>query len=102
MINHIYGRANVMPFENRPNLFVKEIELYFDYLKQDIENQTAITNAVLKKWISFKANLLVGIDYYENLLSQKNSFDKSESTRETLNLWKKKTTEIEIPAVNIV
>lgn len=102
MINHIYGRANVMPFENRPNLFVKEIELYFDYLKQDIENQTAITNAVLKKWISFKANLLVGIDYYENLLSQKNSFDKSESTRETLNLWKKKTTDIEIPAVNIV
>jgi hypothetical protein len=25
IVNHIYGRTNVMHFENRPNLFVKEI-----------------------------------------------------------------------------
>ena len=101
MVNHIYGRVNVMPFENRPNLFIKEIELYFDYLKKEIENHTDITNAVLKKWNNFKANLVNGIEYYENLLSQKNFFDKSQTTREKLDLWKKKINLIEVPVLEI-
>ena len=101
MINHIYGRANVMPFENRPNLFVKEIELYFDYLTKEIEDHTEITNAVLKKWNNFKANLILGIEYYENLLSQKNSFDKSETTREKLSFWKKNIAKIEVPVLEM-
>jgi len=101
MVNHIYGRANVMHFENRPNLFVKEIELYYDYLKKEIENHIDITNAVLKKWNSFKGNLLLGIDYYKQLFSQQNSFDKTESTREKLDYWKNKIIEIEIPVLEI-
>lgn len=101
MVNHIYGRVNVMPFENRPNLFVKEIELYFDYLKKEIEDHTDVTNAVLKKWNNFKANLILGIEYYENLLSQKNSFDKSENTREKLRFWKKNIAEIEVPVLEM-
>ena len=102
MVNHIYGRVNVMPFENRPNLFIKEIELYFDYLKKEIEDHTDITNAVLKKWNNFKANLILGIDYYENLLSQKNSFDKSETTREKLSFWKKNIGKIEVPVLEMI
>ena len=102
MVNHIYGRVNVMPFENRPNLFIKEIELYFDYLKKEIEDHTDITNPVLKKWNNFKTNLILGIDYYENLLSQKNSFDKSETTREKLSFWKKNITEIEVPVLEMI
>lgn len=101
MVHHIYGRVNVMPFENRPNLFVKEIELYFDYLKKEIENHIEITTAVLKKWNSFKANLLSGIDYYENLLVQENSFDKSETTRKKLIFWKTNIAEIEVPILEI-
>lgn len=101
MVNHIYGRVNVMPFENRPNLFVKEIELYFDYLKKEIEDHTDITNAVLKKWNSFKANLILGIDYYENLFSQKNSFDKSEMTREKLRFWKNNIAAIQVPVLEM-
>ena len=102
MVNHIYGRVNVMPFEKRPNLFIKEIELYFDYLKKEFEDHTDITNAVLKKWNNFKANLILGIEYYENLLSQKNSFDKSETTREKLSFWKKNITEIEVPVLEMI
>lgn len=101
MVNHIYGRVNVMPFENRPNLFVKEIELYFDYLKKEIENHTEITTAILKKWNSFKANLLSGIDYYQNLLVQENSFDNSETTLEKLNFWKTNIAEFEVPILEI-
>jgi hypothetical protein len=102
IVNHIYGRTNVMHFINRPNLFVKEIELYVDYLKKEIENHTNSTQAVLKKWNSFKANLLSGIDYYDQLLSQKNSFDKSKTTRDQLNFWRKNTAGIEIPILKIV
>ena len=101
MVNHIYGRVNVMPFENRPNLFVKEIELYVDYLKKEIEDHTNITNAVLKKWNSFKANLISGIEYYEGLLSQQNSFDKSETTRDKLQFWKKSISLIEVPVLEM-
>ena len=101
MVNHIYGRVNVMPFENRPNLFVKEIELYFDYLKKEMEDHTDITNAILKKWNNFKTNLILGIEYYENLLAQKNSFDKSETTREKLSFWKKNIAEIEVPVLEM-
>ena len=101
MVNHIYGRRNVMPFENRPNLFVKEIELYVDYLKKEIEDHTNITNAVLKKWNSFKANLISGIEYYEDLFSQQNSFDKSETTREKLQFWKKSISLIEVPVLEM-
>jgi hypothetical protein len=101
MVHHIYGRANVMPFENRPNLFVKEIELYVDYLKKEIENHTTITNVILKKWNSFKTNLISGIDYYQHLFRQENSFDKSESTQEKLMYWKEKIQNIEIPVLEM-
>ena len=101
MVNHIYGRANVMPFENRPNLFVKEIELYYDYLKNEIENHSEITNAVLKKWNSFKCNLSSGIEYYQSLFRQENSFDKSELNQEKLLYWKEKIENIAIPVLEI-
>lgn len=101
MVNHIYGRTNVMHFENRPNLFVKEIELYVAYLKNEIENCTSVTPAILKKWNSFKANLLSGINYYEHLFLQKNSFDTTKTTREKLHFWKYTIPLIEIPTLEM-
>jgi hypothetical protein len=82
MVNDIYRRTNVMHFEDHLNLFVKEIELCVDYLKNEIDNHTAVTPAILKQWNSYKANLLSGINYYEHLFSQKDSFDTTETTRE--------------------
>ncbi len=102
MVNHIYGRVNVMPFENRPNLFEKEIELYVDYLKKEIENLTEINNAVLKKWNAFKTNLILGIDYYENLSNLNNWFDKRENYLGKLKFWKKTISEIKIPELETV
>ena len=102
MVNHIYGRVNVIPFTNRPNLFVKEIELYIDYLKKEIENHTEITPAVLKKWIKFKTNLIAGIAYYENLFFHKNSFDTTQSTSDKLDFWKKEIELIKLPVLELV
>ena len=41
MMQHIYGNANVMTDTNRPNLFVKELKMYIDYLKNEISETTA-------------------------------------------------------------
>jgi len=36
MVDHIYGRTNVMERTDRPNLFVKELKMYIEYLSTKI------------------------------------------------------------------
>ena len=70
MVQHIYGNTSVLTVANRPNLFVKELKMYLDYLKNEIESAAdEITAGQIKKWNSFKNNLLLGIGYYEDLFS---------------------------------
>ncbi|MBZ0198506.1 MAG: hypothetical protein K8H86_01470, partial [Ignavibacteriaceae bacterium] len=37
MVDHIYGRINLITSENRPNVFIKEISLYINYLANKID-----------------------------------------------------------------
>jgi hypothetical protein len=68
MVQHIYGNTNVLRNTNRPHFFVKELKMYIDYLKNDIQAiGNEINNAKAKKLESFKNNLLEGIAYYQNL-----------------------------------
>lgn len=76
MSQHIYGNANVMYNENRPNMFVKELQLYVDYLQKELQNTVEATTAQLKKWNSFRTNLLNGIAYYEELFLNSLHFKK--------------------------
>ena len=70
MVRHIYGNDNVMSDTNRPNMFIKELKMYIDYLKNEIDSlSTVITAGQIKKWNLFKTNLLDGIGYYENLFA---------------------------------
>lgn len=102
MINHIYGRTNVMPFADRPNVFVKEIQLYIDYLTKEIANQDTLTNAVLKKWHNFKTNLISGVNYYEQLFAHKSFLDTKEDASSVLKVWKSKIESIAIPVPEMV
>lgn len=71
MINHIYGRENLLSEVLRPNLFINELNLYVDYLKKDIAAQLEEFNAKKDKYFSkFKAQLLNGIDYYRALIPE--------------------------------
>jgi len=70
MVRHIYGNDNVMSDTSRPNMFIKELKMYIDYLKNEIDSlSTVITAGQIKKWNLFKTNLLDGIGYYENLFA---------------------------------
>lgn len=70
MVDHIYGRTNVISRTDRPNMFVKEIQLYINNLKERIE-ETKHTHAKgqEKKLLSFAGNLKEGIAYYQTMFS---------------------------------
>ena len=80
MVQHIYGNASVLTVTDRPNLFVKELKMYLDYLKNEISAVTEeITLGQIKKWNSFKNNLLSGIGYYEDLFSTTPFFENTKN-----------------------
>jgi len=103
MVQHIYGNTNVLRNTNRPLFFVKELKMYIDYLKNDIQNiDNEINNAKTKKLESFKNNLLEGIAYYQNLFS--NIPDFKTTKKEMMSQfehYKNELQTIEIPKLEI-
>ena len=70
MLKHIYGKISIMKDENRPNMFVKELNMYVDYLQKEIESYAEeVSSKQVKKWDAFKANIADGIAYYQELFS---------------------------------
>ena len=73
MIDHIYGRANILNTTPRPYMFIKELRMYIDYLKNDIDKTAVeITTQKIKYFTEFKNNLLDGIAYYRELFPKMN------------------------------
>ncbi|APS40523.1 MULTISPECIES: hypothetical protein [Salegentibacter] len=81
MIQHIYGKISVMEMPNRPNMFVKELKIYLDYFKNEIEEFMDEPSTKQKKKLEkFKLNLLDGISYYQELFTNKtNLFQQSKN-----------------------
>lgn len=80
MMQHIYGNGDVLADNNRPNMFIKELKMYVDYLKKEITNFSGkISTGQIKKWNTFRDNILNGINYYENLFLSSNRFAKIKS-----------------------
>ncbi|MFC6875825.1 hypothetical protein ACFQZF_06455 [Flavobacterium myungsuense] len=101
MVRHIYGNTNVMTDTNRPNLFIKELKMYINYLKNEIaETTTDLTTGHVKKWNAFKNNLVDGIVYYENLFATISYFeDLKKEIYNQLKFYKNAINEIEIPTL---
>jgi len=71
MVDHIYGRTNLLNSTPRPNMFIKELGMYLDYLKKDISKSLECMNEQkIKYFTEFKNNLLDGIEYYRKLFPQ--------------------------------
>ncbi len=70
MTDHIYGRANVISRTDRPNMFIKELTIYLDYLQDQIDGADApIPEKQKKYFMGFIANLEDGIAYYQKLFA---------------------------------
>jgi hypothetical protein len=104
MAQHIYQGKTVLRTNERPNLFVKELKMYVDYFRNEIESISGeITANQLKKWNSFKANILDGIDYYQNLLSSSFYFKtEEEKIKNQFEFYKSELNAIQIPVIQLV
>jgi len=68
MIDHIYGRLSLLKEGDRPHMFIREISLYIDYMKQELEKSSiGIIDRSAKYFSEFKRNLNDGIAYYRTL-----------------------------------
>jgi len=69
MTDHIYGRENILSHTGRPHMFIAELHLYIDYLKEQLHDDS-LTEQVAKKkkyYLTFYQNLREGIQYYRRL-----------------------------------
>ena len=83
MIDHIYGRSNVITRTDRPNFFIKELEIYIDFLRTKIEeSKVSVTTKQRKYLLTFVINLKDGINYYSGLFSDMK--DKFEDTKSSI------------------
>lgn len=100
MVKHIYGKLNLIRTTDRPNMFVKELSMYVDYLKNGLDEiQSPLNKRQMKKWEDFKDNLNKGIDYYKNLFtSAKNQFSgKGNKILKDLEKWESDLKSIKFP-----
>ncbi|WP_108866340.1 hypothetical protein [Aquimarina aquimarini] len=79
--SHIYGESKGVITGDRPNMFIKELAIYIEYLKNKVEETKETISDKQKKYFStFASNLKDGVSYYENLFQKiENSFDSSKS-----------------------
>jgi hypothetical protein len=107
MTKHIYGLENFMSRTDRPNMFVKELNLYMDYLKNKLEEAKKDWNKKQEKYFNrFLENMNDGIAYYTNMFDELK--DKYEQKKEETmaNLEKTKSNlallALEVEALKIV
>ncbi len=68
--DHIYGRTDAIKTGNRPNMFIKELKIYIDFLKDKVEKaKISITSKQAKYLSAFAKNLNEGISYYYKLFA---------------------------------
>lgn len=68
MIDHIYGRTNLLNAEKRSNMFINELQLYIAYFTKELQACTGIVNTAKSRYLkTFQNNLLLGIEYYKKL-----------------------------------
>ncbi|ESU19596.1 hypothetical protein FCR2A7T_17510 [Flavobacterium cauense R2A-7] len=98
MVQHIYGYKSVLNNVRRPNMFVKELSLYLNYFKKEVQEAFESENvAQQKKLNNFKENLLSGIEYYRTLFASGNYFQKEkEAIQHELNQYKTELETLEI------
>jgi hypothetical protein len=72
MVGHIYGRMSLLTNPDRPHMFIREIRLYTDYLRREMERfgLGLLPSTPAGYFSEFKENLLGGIEYYRSLAEE--------------------------------
>ncbi|TWJ01654.1 hypothetical protein JN11_01805 [Mucilaginibacter frigoritolerans] len=92
MVKHIYGTTDLLDKIKRPHMFIKELNLYINYLQTDLQAQLRDLNEKKKKQLSkFKIQLQEGINYYKALFTA-----PTDTTTQILQNWIQELTNSEI------
>jgi hypothetical protein len=69
MVDHIYGKTDILTNKERPHMFIAELNLYIDYLREELGNdaEAGLLDKKKKYYTSFNQNMRDGIQYYRNL-----------------------------------
>jgi hypothetical protein len=82
MMQHIYGESNLIKRTDRPNMFIKELKIYIDFLKGKIEEvQGSITDKQVAYLSTFINNLHEGISYYQTIFGRANKVFNDNSSQ---------------------
>ena len=78
MTDHIYGRTNILGNNERPHMFIKELSLNLNFLKEQASALESAQDATQqRKGISdFGKQLLTGIEYYRSVSGYINACDQ--------------------------
>jgi len=87
MVDHIYGKLNLLDKGPRPHMFMKELNMYLDIFKERFEcfKKNVEDTKERKQLIKFQKNIFDGVNYYKDLFAEK----KKEFIEELDNLLKK-------------
>ncbi len=71
MVDHIYGRLSLLTSSERPHMFIRELNLYIDYLRKELDNFPAGLASNSASFLQgMRENLFKGIEYYQTLSGQ--------------------------------
>jgi hypothetical protein len=94
MVDHIYGKTDVITGQERPHMFINELNLYIDYIKEQMNNEEIVDNKKKKYLETFAQNLHDGIAYYRGL--QKVTVKNTQSFYHGLNIAEQTITQIKV------
>jgi len=78
MVNHIYGKIDLLKDSARSNIFINELNLYVDYLTKELSRyQDTLNDKKAKYFEGFKEQLNQGISYYKQLLPRMTEFSRN-------------------------
>ena len=73
MVQHIYGKAQNLTPDNRPNMFVKELEMYVHYFNEKMDEFKMSPDKKQQKYLTkFYKNINEGIAYYKTIFKNNN------------------------------
>ena len=71
MVQHIYGKTNDLSTANRPNMFVKELEMYVKYFNDKVQDFVDNPDKKQEKYLTkFYKNINEGISYYQEIFKE--------------------------------
>ena len=95
MVDHIYGRIQLISQPDRPHVFVREAELYVEFVQSELERFALdLSNRKAGYFEEFKTNLIEGIDFYSELAGE---FGVGPEFRERLGELRRETEKIAVP-----